>query len=215
MKTMETSPSVIGFDNPTAVFSENTRVAQKRDNNWELFSQLMAIKSVVGTKKIVLYLADDDRIYLKCLKRSISDMQMENLEIYSYTSGNACVEAISENPMSIPVVFLDYYFDESNNYKNDGLSILKKIRRKFNNAYVILLSSQTNVYVATQSLALGAYDYIVKDADSFNAVNKIIRKIVTTTRNSEQLNLELSRVRRVNIALLIFFVSVFFLAYLF
>lgn len=124
-------------------------------------------------KDITIFLVDDDPIYLKSLE--LQFLQNPDLKIKSFLSGEACIEEMSIKP---DIVILDYILNDTNKEAMDGISTLLQIKNLSPGTQVIMLSSAEDVEVVTNSLKLGAFNYVVKNANTFLKLKGCIKKIL-------------------------------------
>ncbi len=130
-------------------------------------------RTMPNQKDITIFIVDDDPMYLKSLELQFS--HNPSLKISTFTSGEACLEKIAMKP---DVVILDYILNGSNKDAIDGLRTLVEIKNISAGTQVIMLSSAESVDVATNSLKLGAFDYVVKNANTFLKLKNCIKKIL-------------------------------------
>lgn len=135
-----------------------------------------------NTKKIKLFLVDDDSVFLKLLE--IEFMEHADFEIETYATGELCIENLSNKP---DVVVLDYYLDGIDRDAMNGLETLDKIKEFNADIPVIMLSSQDRIDVAINCMHHAAFDYVVKSETAFMRLQKIISTIIETTKLKEQL----------------------------
>ena len=103
-----------------------------------------------------IFIVDDEELITKSLVRSLEKLGYE--DIRTFNNGTDCVNALNQNPF---LVLLDYQMEGL-----DGFDVLKKIKRYNPNTYVIMMSSQSDIENAVETLKFGAFDYIVKgDSD--------------------------------------------------
>ncbi|MFY9307742.1 MAG: response regulator [Bacteroidia bacterium] len=124
-------------------------------------------------KDITIFLVDDDPIYLKSLE--LQFLQNPDLKVKSFLTGEACIEQMSIKP---DIVILDYILNDSNKEAMDGIRTLLKIKNLSPGTQVIMLSSEEDVEVVTNSLKLGAFNYVVKNANTFLKLKGCIKKIL-------------------------------------
>jgi two-component system OmpR family response regulator len=122
--------------------------------------------------KILLFLVDDDALFLKSLEIEFS--QNTESTIKTFATGELCLESISENP---DIVVLDYYLNGIDTHACNGLETLDSIKAANPLIPVIMLSSQDNIEVAVNCMKHLAYDYIVKSETAFIRLQKAITSI--------------------------------------
>ena len=119
--------------------------------------------------KILLFLVDDDALFLKALEIEFS--LNTDSEIKTFSTGEECVAAISQNP---DVIILDYYLNSIEKNAINGLETLDRIKAFKPELPVIMLSSQDSIDVAVNCMKHHAFDYIVKSETAFLRLQKAI-----------------------------------------
>jgi two-component system, OmpR family, response regulator len=122
--------------------------------------------------KIVIFLVDDDALFLKSLE--IEFTQSSESTFKTFATGELCMENISQNP---DIVILDYFLDSINRNAINGLETLDRIKAVNPQIPVIMLSSQDSVEVAVNCMKHQAFDYIVKSETAFIRLQKAITTI--------------------------------------
>jgi DNA-binding NtrC family response regulator len=118
----------------------------------------------MDAEKFVIFVVEDDAAFNKLISSYIKTKN--EYEVYSYLSGEDCLEKIHKKP---DVVLMDYELPF-----RTGIETMSVIKKKYPGTIIIFLSGQTNVKVAVEALKEGAFDYIVKDNHAKeNALNKI------------------------------------------
>jgi two-component system OmpR family response regulator len=123
-------------------------------------------------KKILIFLVDDDPLFLKSLE--IEFTSNTESQIMTFSTGELCLENLALSP---DVVVLDYYLDSINKLAIDGLETLDKIKAVNPAIPVIMLSSQDKIEVAVNCMKHQAFDYIVKSETAFIRLQKAITTI--------------------------------------
>ena len=126
----------------------------------------------MNDNKILLFLVDDDALFLKSLEIEFADNTESVLK--TYTTGELCLENISQNP---DVVILDYHLNSINKNAINGLETLDRIKKANQAIPVVMLSSQDKIEVAVNCIKHQAFDYIVKSETAFIRLQKIITTI--------------------------------------
>lgn len=124
--------------------------------------------------KITLFIIDDDIMYLKALEHSIVN-KTNSLFIYLFQTGEECLQQMKLKPS---IVILDYYLNTKVADAQNGIAVLKQIRKINSKTKVIMLSGQDSLNIADDCMANGAYDYISKSDTSFVRINNLISNIV-------------------------------------
>jgi two-component system, OmpR family, response regulator len=127
---------------------------------------------MINEKKILLFLVDDDVLFLKSLQ--IEFMQNTDSDIQTYVTGELCLESIEQNP---DVIVLDYHLNSIDKNAINGLETLDRIKSINPAIPVIMLSSQDKIDVAVNCMKHQAFDYIVKSETAFLRLQRTITTI--------------------------------------
>jgi two-component system OmpR family response regulator len=123
-------------------------------------------------RKILIFLVDDDALYLRSLEIEFTDSTES--EVKTFATGELCLENISQNP---DVIVLDYNLNSINANAINGLETLDRIKTAYPGIPVIMLSSQDKIEVAVNCMKHQAFDYIVKSETAFIRLQKAITTI--------------------------------------
>lgn len=123
-------------------------------------------------KKILIFLVDDDTLFLKSLEIEFSDNTGSDLK--TFPTGELCLGKICQNP---DVVILDYHLNSVDKNAINGLETLDRIKSINPLIPVIMLSSQDKIEVAVNCMKHQAFDYIVKSETAFIRLQKAITTI--------------------------------------
>jgi len=126
----------------------------------------------MSTKK-KLYLVDDDAFFLQLLQLQLSNSL--DVEIESFTTGEAVLEAIGGNP---DLIVLDYYLDKENPDAINGMETWERIKANNESQKVIILSGQDNFKVVDKLFDHGITDYVIKDEFAFNTLIEKVKKML-------------------------------------
>lgn len=127
---------------------------------------------MINDKKILLFLVDDDALFLKSLEIDFTDNTKSIIK--TFTTGELCLENISQNP---DVVILDYHLNSVDKNAINGLETLDRIKIANQAIPVVILSSQDKIEVAVNCMKHQAFDYIVKSETAFIRLQKTITTI--------------------------------------
>jgi two-component system OmpR family response regulator len=140
------------------------------------------------SKKKLLFIVDDDALYLTSLR--IEFQQYSDFIVETFSTGELCVEKLHSNPS---VVILDYHLDGIVDKAMNGLETLDKIR-SFNSLIpVIILSSQDKIEVAVECMHHKAFDYIVKSETTLVRLHKAIENIFSFRKIQQELDWYMKR----------------------
>ncbi len=141
-----------------------------------------------NSKKIKLFLVDDDPMFLKTLEIEFSNLK--NFEVETFPSGELLLENLDKNPDAI---VLDYHLDGINQNAMNGLQTLDKIKERNFQLPVIMLSSQDKIDVAVNCMHHHASDYVVKSETSFMRIQKIIESLLKFRKAEKELKWYMER----------------------
>jgi two-component system, OmpR family, response regulator len=140
-------------------------------------------------KKRLIFLVDDDALYLKALELEFLDCA--EYEVMSFATGELCVENLKHKP---EIVVLDYLLDGVDKTAMNGLKTLDKIKAYNENIQVIILSAQDKIEVAVNCMKHNAYDYIVKSETANFRLKKVITAIFKNQKLEDTLNWYMDKV---------------------
>ena len=122
----------------------------------------------------VLVIEDNEQMS-EMIKDSIIH-KFSNAKVSVYTSGEAALNETKNNP---DIIICDYQLDSQNPRALNGIQILGKLKKQFT-APVIFLSAQEKPEVSANIIKYGAYDYVVKNQQSFQLLEIIINNILNS-----------------------------------
>ena len=134
-------------------------------------------------KRFQLFLVDDDALFLKSLE--IDFFQYTDYNIKTFSSGELCLEKLSEKP---DIIILDYELDGINLRAMNGIQTLDKIKSFNPDIPVVILSSQDKIDVAVNCMHHKAYDYVVKSETAFMRLQKKITTFFKFKEIEQDLN---------------------------
>jgi len=134
-------------------------------------------------KDILLFLVDDDALFLKSLE--IDFIQLMEYNIKTFATGEQCLENLSQHP---DIIILDYYLNGIHKNAINGIETLDRIKKTNPEIPVIMLSSQDQIEVAVNCMKHQAFDYIVKSETAFIRLQKAITFIFHNQKIEKTLN---------------------------
>ena len=127
-------------------------------------------------QKISIFLVDDNDVFLKTLELSLNEHFNSAIRIESFNTGEDCLKVIQQNPdSSADIVMLDYHLNTEFKNAMNGIDVLKKIKEINSKIIVVMLSSEDKLKIATDSIAYGAYEYVVKSETALIRVQNILK----------------------------------------
>jgi two-component system, OmpR family, response regulator len=127
----------------------------------------------MNDKKVLIFLVDDDSVYLKSLE--IEFLRYNNFAFETFATGELCLCNLSHNP---DIIILDYLLDGVDKNAQNGIEILDKITAYNPEIAVIMLSCQDKIEVAVDCMHHQAIDYVVKSETAFIRIQKIITRVL-------------------------------------
>jgi DNA-binding NarL/FixJ family response regulator len=138
--------------------------------------------------KIVLFLVDDDALFLKSLEIEFVHHLQFVLKIYA--TGELCLKGLYHNP---DIIILDYNLDSIEKNAMNGIETLDKIKAQAPKIPVIMLSSQDKIDIAIDCMHHKASDYIVKSETAFIRLQASMENIFKYQRMQKELGWYMDR----------------------
>jgi DNA-binding NtrC family response regulator len=145
--------------------------------------------NIKNDEPIVLFLVDDDALYLKTLE--IEFLKTTNFVIETFPTGEKCIEKLSHLP---DVVILDYHLNGIDKNAMNGIDTLDKIKEVHPGIPVVMLSSQDKIDVAVSCMHHGAFDYVVKSETAFVRLIQVLSAIFKYKKMEKKLSWYMNRV---------------------
>lgn len=138
--------------------------------------------------KIILFLVDDDALFLKSLE--IEFLNRSDFVVETYQTGELCLANLSQKP---DLIILDYHLNSIDKNAMDGLETLDRIKARSPIIPVIMLSSQDKIEIAVNCMHQKASDYIVKSETAFVRLQASIDNIFKYQRMQKELGWYMDR----------------------
>jgi two-component system, OmpR family, response regulator len=106
------------------------------------------------------------------------------MKCHLFATGESFLKQIEQHP---DIVILDYYLNAEDASAENGMKILKKIKRINPDIKVVMLSGMDEVKMAVNSLQLGAVDYVSKSKRAFMKIKYLVMNLAG---NSAQVKYE-------------------------
>ncbi len=119
-----------------------------------------------------IFIVDDNEMFNSMLNVHLSENPA--FQVSSFGTGEECLKNLYQNP---DVIILDYNLNDIYKEAANGLEILEEIKKHNNPVHVIMLSSQKRYGVAAQTISKGAEQYVIKDDDAFENIDKILNDL--------------------------------------
>jgi len=126
------------------------------------------------TSNPVIFIIEDSIIYKDLI---LGKLRSRFQNIQTFRNIDECIGAINQNP---DVIILDYSVDGLS-----GLDFMKKYKEKHPQIDFIFLSAQNDVEVAVKIMKMGAADYIVKNQNAPERLEKAIELAIIHTKRQK------------------------------
>lgn len=159
--------------------------------------------------KETVFIVDDEPMHAQMMEDHLK-AKYPNFELYSYRTGEACVENMDKKPS---IVILDYHLDAVDKTARNGIQILEFIKREYEQTDVIMISGQDKIEVAVECMRAGAYDYVVKNETSFLRTENAIERLFQHRRvlkSNEQYKL-INRILVVGLIVIVTIATIFYM----
>jgi two-component system, OmpR family, response regulator len=112
-----------------------------------------------------IFIVEDNLLYQQLIARELESF---GGRLFFYTSGEHCIANLCRRPS---IVVLDYNLDG----KINGLETLEEIRKFDPSIFVVLFSSQKEVYSHENRRRYGSFDFLEKKDHSFSLLKKLLQ----------------------------------------
>jgi two-component system OmpR family response regulator len=117
-----------------------------------------------------IFIVEDNLLYQQLIARELESF---GGQLFFYTTGEHCIANLCRKPS---IVVLDYSLDGEIN----GLETLEEIRKFDPSIFVVLFSSQKEVYSNENRQRYGSFDFLEKKDQSFSLLKKLLQAKVET-----------------------------------
>ena len=114
-----------------------------------------------------IFIVEDDPIYRR-LAKYVAELNPEH-DVRVFATGQECLDHLFLNPA---IISMDYSLPDIT-----GKEVFEKIKTYDKSIGIIILSGQNDVAVAVELLKNGAYDYIVKNEEAKDRLQKALENI--------------------------------------
>ena len=137
----------------------------------------------------VIFLVDDDELYLLRLKDHLEEKLPFKAKIYIYSSGEECLKNLDLEP---DIIVLDYYFMPNDGGTDkklmNGIELIAQLKKIAPLVHLIMLTCETDVEVANVAINEGAKDYIVKYEYAPMQLQYLISNVILHRTYAEKVN---------------------------
>ncbi|MCW7754002.1 hybrid sensor histidine kinase/response regulator [Desulfobotulus sp. H1] len=125
---------------------------------------------------IAIILVDDEKAFREALARRL---EKRELRVYPLASARETLQVLEKE--SIDVVVSDIRMPEE-----DGLTLMTRIRERYPDLEVILLTGQGDIREGVEGIRAGAFDYITKPVEIEHIESKIFQAAAAVRRRRER-----------------------------
>ncbi len=125
--------------------------------------------------KEIIFIVEDNDVYAKSLRTFLQIRFPKMKEIKVFRIGEMCLMELHRNPT---IVIMDYYLNSQYEEADNGLEIIKRIKKIKPKTNIIVLSAQEKFNVALEVIKEQDCIYVKKDQDSFCKVEQLIKDII-------------------------------------
>jgi CheY-like chemotaxis protein len=129
----------------------------------------------------LIFFVDDEKVILNLLEYTFSSR--DGYIVKTFSSGEECLEHLDKNPN---LVVLDHMLANKNESNLTGLDVLKKIRIKFPNIPVFILSGVQEEDLIKDYYSNGATKYITKNSYFIDSLIEEIKKELSPNNPAHQ-----------------------------
>lgn len=127
--------------------------------------------------KIKVLIADDEIDFTETLAQRL---EMRNLSVTTVSSGQSAIEIIEK--VDFDVIILDVLMPEVT-----GIEALRSIKKTKPLIPVIMLTGEATINNAIEGMKLGAFDFLMKPADTELLMEKILNAHTIKTEHEERI----------------------------
>ncbi len=139
-----------------------------------MYNFINIFKNVSSNKKII-FIVEDNEIYAKSLQLFIQTKFPQINEVKIFKIGETCLMELHRNPN---IVIIDYFLNSKYEEASNGLEIIKRIKAIKLQTSIIVLSAQDKFDVAIEAIKKYDCDYVQKDIEAFEKVEKLIKNFL-------------------------------------
>lgn len=148
------------------------------------------------TSKTNIFVIEDNELFNLALRTEIESVfQKKNMEVFSFGTGELAKKRF--RTIKPQIIILDYHLNSKDPDAANGVKILDWIKKENPATYVVMLTNNDQLDIATESLKHGASDYVVKTETQFK---KIIYSLMNVFKLMEA-NADAKRYKRLVVGL--------------
>lgn len=136
----------------------------------------------------LIFLVDDDQLYLRSLEHYLRQKLNSNAAIRMFRSGEELLKKLETQKPDLIIV--DHMLNGEEPFAMDGLAVIQKVKQLYPDVRVVMLSGQSKMEVAIDSLKNGADDYVIKNDNAFLRIKSVVGNFFENRAKVKQQNKE-------------------------
>ena len=128
-------------------------------------------------KPLKLVIIEDEEAHFQLMKQAV-DNEFPGTSVHHFGGADPCLESLDE--ISPDIIITDYLMPGMN-----GIEFLEALDQRQEGTPVIMITGQGDEGIAVQAMKLGAADYLVKSANFFTLLPRVIEKVVREQKLKE------------------------------
>jgi len=144
---------------------------------------------MVQMDPLTVVIIEDEEAHFQLMKQAI-DKEFPGTSVHHFGEAGPCLESLDE--MSPDIIITDYLMPGMN-----GIEFLEALDQREKGTPVIMITGQGDEGVAVQAMKLGAADYLVKSADFFAMLPRVIEKVIRERKLKQALERSEARFKEI------------------
>ncbi len=129
----------------------------------------------------LIFFVDDEKVILNLLEYTFSSR--DGYEVKTFSSGEECVEHLSMKPN---LIVLDHMLASKNESDWTGMDVLKRIREKYTDIPVFILSGNQEDDIIEKYYSNGATKYIAKNSYFIDSLIDEIKNVFSSNSSNHR-----------------------------
>jgi len=144
---------------------------------------------MVQMDPLTVVIIEDEEAHFQLMKQAI-DKEFPGTSVHHFGEAGPCLESLDE--MSPDIIITDYLMPGMN-----GIEFLEALDQREKGTPVIMITGQGDEGIAVQAMKLGAADYLVKSADFFAMLPRVIEKVIRERKLKQALERSEARFKEI------------------
>jgi CheY-like chemotaxis protein len=125
-------------------------------------------------KDKLIFVVDDDPFVTRLIAKRFTS---EGYRVETFDYGEDCLKAMDRKP---DLIILDYYFTKLGSQVMNGMEVFDKIKERYPDVIVIMLSGQEKGEVVLELARKGIDDYVIKDNNLLDNLDASINELLSS-----------------------------------